>query len=53
MSDYLSQKQLESSLWGAVRLLRGLIDANDYKQMRFCYSRCHPNLQQGTKQWFD
>ena len=32
MSDHLSQKELESCLWGAATLLRGLIDAGDYKQ---------------------
>ena len=35
MSDYLSQKELESYLWGAATLLRGLIDASDYKQYIF------------------
>ena len=35
MSDHLSQKELESYLWGAATLLRGLIDANDYKQYIF------------------
>ena len=35
MSDHLSQKQLESYLWGAATLLRGLIDASDYKQYIF------------------
>lgn len=28
----LSQKELEAHLWGAATLLRGLIDASDYKQ---------------------
>lgn len=31
----LSQKELESHLWGAATLLRGLIDASDYKQYIF------------------
>jgi type I restriction enzyme M protein len=31
----LSQKELESYLWGAATLLRGLVDANDYKQYIF------------------
>jgi type I restriction enzyme M protein len=31
----LSQQQLESYLWGAANLLRGLIDAGDYKQYVF------------------
>jgi len=31
----LSQKELESYLWGAATLLRGLIDASDYKQYIF------------------
>ena len=35
MSDHFSQKELESYLWGAATLLRGLIDANDYKQYIF------------------
>lgn len=30
-----SQKELESYLWGAATLLRGLIDASDYKQYIF------------------
>ena len=35
MSANLSQKELESYLWGAATLLRGLIDASDYKQYIF------------------
>ena len=35
MSNRLSQKELESYLWGAATLLRGLIDASDYKQYIF------------------
>lgn len=35
MSEHLSQKELESHLWGAATLLRGLIDASDYKQYIF------------------
>lgn len=35
MSSHLSQKELESYLWGAATLLRGLIDASDYKQYIF------------------
>jgi type I restriction enzyme M protein len=31
----LSQKELESYLWGAATLLRGLVDASDYKQYIF------------------
>lgn len=31
----LSQQELESYLWGAATLLRGLIDAGDYKQFIF------------------
>src|SRR5438309_6171539 len=31
----LSQQDLESYLWGAAKLLRGLIDAGDYKQYIF------------------
>ena len=32
MSQRLSQSALESHLWGAATLLRGLVDASDYKQ---------------------
>lgn len=35
MTKNLSQKELESYLWGAATLLRGLIDASDYKQYIF------------------
>ena len=35
LNDQLSQKELESYLWGAATLLRGLIDASDYKQYIF------------------
>lgn len=35
MSNRLSQKELESYLWGAATLLRGLVDASDYKQYIF------------------
>ena len=31
----LSQSALESYLWGAAVLLRGLVDAGDYKQFVF------------------
>jgi type I restriction enzyme M protein len=31
----MSQQQLESYLWGAAKVLRGLIDAGDYKQYVF------------------
>jgi type I restriction enzyme M protein len=33
--EYLSQQELESYLWAAAKLLRGLIDAGDYKQYVF------------------
>jgi type I restriction enzyme M protein len=33
--EHLSQQELESHLWGAAKLLRGLIDAGDYKQYVF------------------
>lgn len=33
--ENLSQSELESYLWGAAKLLRGLIDAGDYKQYIF------------------
>jgi type I restriction enzyme M protein len=35
VSDRITQQQLESYLWGAATLLRGLIDAGDYKQFIF------------------
>lgn len=35
MSKRMTQEQLESYLWGAAELLRGLIDAGDYKQYIF------------------
>ena len=35
MSRTLSQSELESYLWGAATLLRGLVDASDYKQYIF------------------
>jgi len=33
--EHLSQQELETYLWGAAKLLRGLIDASDYKQYVF------------------
>jgi type I restriction enzyme M protein len=33
--EHMSQQELESYLWGAAKLLRGLIDAGDYKQFVF------------------
>lgn len=35
MTNRLTQQELESYLWGAAVLLRGLIDAGDYKQFIF------------------
>jgi type I restriction enzyme M protein len=35
MSTQLTQQELESHLWGAATLLRGLVDASDYKQYIF------------------
>jgi len=35
MSTRLTQQELESYLWGAAKLLRGLVDAGDYKQYIF------------------
>jgi type I restriction enzyme M protein len=35
VAEHLSQQELESYLWGAAKLLRGLIDAGDYKQYIF------------------
>lgn len=35
MSARISQERLEAYLWGAATLLRGLIDAGDYKQFIF------------------
>ena len=34
-TEHLTQQDLESYLWGAANLLRGLIDAGDYKQYVF------------------
>ena len=34
-AEHMSQQELESYLWGAAKLLRGLIDAGDYKQYVF------------------
>ena len=34
-STHITQQQLESYLWGAATLLRGFIDAGDYKQFIF------------------
>lgn len=33
--EHISQRELEAYLWGAANLLRGLIDAGDYKQYIF------------------
>ena len=35
MSERLSLREVESYLWGAATLLRGLVDASDYKQYIF------------------
>jgi type I restriction enzyme M protein len=35
VNKHLSQQELESYLWGAATLLRGLVDASDYKQFIF------------------
>jgi type I restriction enzyme M protein len=35
MSKHISQQALESYLWGAATILRGLVDAGDYKQFVF------------------
>lgn len=35
MSKHISQQTLESYLWGAATILRGLVDAGDYKQFVF------------------
>ena len=35
MTNRLTQQELESYLWGAAKLLRGLVDAGDYKQYIF------------------
>lgn len=35
MSKRMSQQELESYLWGAAVILRGLVDAGDYKQFVF------------------
>ena len=35
MTDRLSLPELETHLWGAATILRGLVDAGDYKQFIF------------------
>ena len=38
----IKQKELEDYLWGAANILRGMIDAADFKQyiyFLFCFSR--------------
>jgi len=35
LSTRITQSQLESYLWGAATLLRGYLDAGDYKQYIF------------------
>jgi type I restriction enzyme M protein len=35
MSKHITQQALESYLWGAATILRGLVDAGDYKQFVF------------------
>src|ERR1700737_3061519 len=35
LTTRITQQQLESYLWGAATLLRGVIDAGDYKQFIF------------------
>ena len=35
MTERFTQQELESYLWGAAKLLRGLVDAGDYKQYIF------------------
>jgi type I restriction enzyme M protein len=35
MPSHITQSELESYLWGAATLLRGTIDAGDYKQFIF------------------
>jgi len=35
MSDQITQRQLESYVWGAAEVLRGVVDAGDYKQFIF------------------
>ncbi|MBT7189396.1 MAG: type I restriction-modification system subunit M N-terminal domain-containing protein, partial [Anaerolineae bacterium] len=35
MTKRLTQPELESYLWGAANILRGLVDAGDYKQFIF------------------
>jgi type I restriction enzyme M protein len=35
VSDRITQQEMESYLWGAATILRGLVDAGDYKQFVF------------------
>jgi type I restriction-modification system DNA methylase subunit len=46
----INQTQLESYLWGAAMLLRGLIDAGDYKQFIFplLFTACSPCARAGS-----
>ncbi len=55
MTDRLTQPELESYLWGAAIILRGLVDAGDYKQhfpavfykrSRMCGTRTMPKRSQ-------
>ena len=41
MAQRITSQQLESYLWGAAILLRGTIDAGDYKQFIFQIGRAH------------
>ena len=34
-TERMTQQELESYLWGAAVILRGLVDAGDYKQFVF------------------
>ena len=61
MTERLSQKELESYLWGAATLLRGLIDASDYKQYIFpllffkrisdVWDEEHARMEESKKLW--
>jgi type I restriction-modification system DNA methylase subunit len=51
----MTQKQLEDYLWGAANILRGMIDAADFKQyifpLLFFISKTH-DMRRKNHHWF-
>ena len=43
-NKHISQSELESYLWGAATLLRGYIDAGDYKPVYFPFAFLQTHL---------